>query len=1488
VVCVPATGLNPTVPHDTWSGLEITLKGTAHDPDGDATLATYEWDFGDGSPVQTGAVTNPYAIEAKHTYVGSIGNLFVATLRVTDTSGDSGSDQYLVQIRDGTDTDVQVNLAIDEGLWYLHKQQIRGTYGDGTDYGYWSAGQWSASNTGASTEAFEIQGSLPDGDVNEDPYVDTVQRGLNYLLANTHVHNVPVQTYGNPDSNGNSKGLGSYTDSYRTMYEVGITLMALASSQSPDRIAETGDATWVKGRKYSDIVQDMVDYLAWGQNEGSGCNRGGWRYHGNQGSSDNSCSQWPVIGMEAAEANFGSTIPSFVRSELQLWLNESQNTDGGFSYSCSGSSNIARTGAGVAMMTFVGIPTTDPSFQSALNYLDTHWTTTASGWDSHYLYGGNYYAFYGVMKGARLPHPDLAMIGSRDWYVDYANFITGDQEAYGGWLAWYGNHNPYLSTAWAILTLKKTVVQPGPVADAGPDVPSHPPVVEITFDGTGSFHRDPSRNIVQYIWDFGDGSPLVEGAVVTHAFPAVYLPDGTIDWTATTQDYTVTLTVVDDNDPSLTDSDTTVVHITPPPYPPVADANGPYSIRPCEPVPLDGSSSYDPNGALYPDPSHPWHGFIVSWEWDLDNDGEYDDASGETVTWPVCDLGVHVVGLKVTNNFGASDEVDTVVNVGAIHDVAVDSVTPSAHEVLVGTVVDIDVGVSNLGDYVESFGVAVYYDSVKIGESVVSDLSLGGSQTVSFSWDTTGLPEVCYTIKAVADTIPGEINTINNIGYSELVCITYNQPPTADPNGPYHGYEGSPVDFDGTGSFDPDGDPLTYDWDWGDGSPVSLDAGPTPSHIYDDNGTYDVCLTVTDPFGLSDTSCTSTSPKPMDVIFALDSSGSMGWNDPSGLRKTASKSFVDKMDSLQDTAGVVSWDGDVDFTYGLSDDFPTVKSWIDLVDSSGGTNLDVGLNASIGRLDSGKQPGASWVIIMLSNGEGTYSGGPTADAASKGYVIYSIGLGSNPATGPLMDMANSTGGQYYSAPTADNLQAIFDDIYVVLSQVVIENVAPIATFNAPSPVDEGDDINLSLTGPSDPSIADTLAGFEYAFDCGDGSGYGAWSSTNSATCPTDDNGMRDVKGKIRDKDEGVTEYIATVVINNVAPTATFNAPTYVIAGNIFDLSLTDPYDPSPVDTAAGFEYDFDCGGGYDGWGAGNIAICNTPSDEVSARTVKGKIRDKDGGETEYTATVYILPPSAVTDSSLCYFDREPNIDGLQFRLIFTPDMKLWPAYKLPASNPGQFFYNVFYTGANPANFSITVPEPFETQGAMPVHVYTEVSVDENNCFVPDAISEIYAGDQFDLSGLSSPSGFFYVAVHLDYGLKGTTGYIPNYDNDALNATDEVSVLIPNLADHTFSVSGSQSNSQTVQNSNEFKKIPGFGGLVLDGANPVPDVAVVITHGDGTDLGTTTTDKDGWYMLVYKHKGKMAEFTVSLPAYDGQSKSVTLKANKFAEVNFVIE
>jgi hypothetical protein len=94
--------------------------------------------------------------------------------------------------------------------------------------------------------------------------------------------------------------------------------------------------------------------------------------------------------------------------------------------------------------------------------------------------------------------------------------------------------------------------------------------------------------------------------------------------------------------------------------------------------------------------------------------------------------------------------------------------------------------------------------------------------------------------------------------------------------------------------------------------------------------------------------------------------------------------------------------------------------------------------------------------------------------------------------------------------------------------VTVANVAPSATFGAPASSSAGFPFTLSLSGVSDPSAADMAAGFTYAFDCGDGSGYGAFGSSASTSCPTTDVGVRSVGGKVRDKNGGIREYTATV------------------------------------------------------------------------------------------------------------------------------------------------------------------------------------------------------------------------------------------------------------------------------------------------------------------------------------------------------------------------
>jgi len=115
----------------------------------------------------------------------------------------------------------------------------------------------------------------------------------------------------------------------------------------------------------------------------------------------------------------------------------------------------------------------------------------------------------------------------------------------------------------------------------------------------------------------------------------------------------------------------------------------------------------------------------------------------------------------------------------------------------------------------------------------------------------------------------------SNTRRARFQFVVPNLAPTADPGDPYL-FPLAAGPFDGSGSTDPDGDELTYTWDFGDGGTGD---GPYPSHTYGAADIYDVCLSVTDPAGAFDTVCT------MAVIYNPDGGfvTGGGWiNSPPG------------------------------------------------------------------------------------------------------------------------------------------------------------------------------------------------------------------------------------------------------------------------------------------------------------------------------------------------------------------------------------------------------------------------------------------------------------------------------------------------------------------------------------------------------------------------------------------------------------------------------
>lgn len=148
------------------------------------------------------------------------------------------------------------------------------------------------------------------------------------------------------------------------------------------------------------------------------------------------------------------------------------------------------------------------------------------------------------------------------------------------------------------------------------------------------------------------------------------------------------------------------------------------------------------------------------------------------------------------------------------------------------------------GPYVAAFNSAVNFDG---SGSFDPD-----GDALTYSWDfgdgntgTTATPSHTYTSRGIYTvTLIVNDGTSDSV-VSETIATVYTpgQPvPYAD--GPYEGSVGNQIVFTARGSFDPNGDPMTYTWDFGDGSPLAT--GIAPTHTYGMAGNYIVTLTVND------------------------------------------------------------------------------------------------------------------------------------------------------------------------------------------------------------------------------------------------------------------------------------------------------------------------------------------------------------------------------------------------------------------------------------------------------------------------------------------------------------------------------------------------------------------------------------------------------------------------------------------------------------------
>ncbi len=642
VICVPLHG-NPDSPHLVYPGKQVTLKAIVRD----AGTLTYSWDFGDGATSAFATVSDKYAIQATHTYSGPTNKPYTARLTVRDAAGLSGADDYKLIMRPDSQA-TRADIAVDEGLWWLHKNQERAA-------GYWkspadgNAGYRPSAAAGA-VQALLTNGHRPEGDPAEDPYVETVNRGFDYLFSTLQTRAMTAQSAGNPDTNGN--GIGLEVNTTHRGYQQGMVIDAISSTQDMLGMARTGIAQ-VKYAYFFDIVTDLVDALIFGQCDTSAADRGGWRYDWNAGTSDNSITQWGAVGLLAADNNFGIQAPAWVKEENKRWLAYSFVSGAyvyrpGENYPWGETAWHATQPSALIQMAVDNIFTTNATWKAAESMIATNWNGTYGSAANR-----NYYALYAVTKALRLARPRPVTYLAEtflDWYSDPTNGVqqkvVGHQAADGSWSAWYRDTstslNGDLSTAWAVMMLTPTLFSQAPVpVITAPNVWGYG--VPLHASAENSFHIDSARQIVKYEWDFdGDGTYDCTTALADDPAALWTYPDPTPgvpgDPPAA---FTIRLRVTDDSTPAQTALSSFTVTIAEPPHAPYAEAGGPYQAVTGFRVTLNGGGSYDI------DPTD----FITLYEWDFDLDETPDLVTTSAMTnHAFATAGTRNIALRVTDS----------------------------------------------------------------------------------------------------------------------------------------------------------------------------------------------------------------------------------------------------------------------------------------------------------------------------------------------------------------------------------------------------------------------------------------------------------------------------------------------------------------------------------------------------------------------------------------------------------------------------------------------------------------------------------------------------------------------------------------------------------------------------------------------------------------------------------------------------------------------
>ena len=725
-------------------------------------------------------------------------------------------------------------------------------------------------------------------------------------------------------------------------------------------------------------------------------------------------------------------------------------------------------------------------------------------------------------------------------------------------------------------TISKTIDvidPPNQSPDPGFDFsPTDPMVLDnVTFTSSAS---DLDGSVVLTEWDFeDDGTFDAIGTQVNH----IYLFGG---------DYTVRQRVTD-NEGATADLTKVVTVGVPPNDPPSADFNvTPASPKTLESVSFESTSS-DPDGT------------IVTYAWELDGDGDFNDHSGSSLNQVFPQSGTYTIALKVTDDDGDSavKSKDVVVaNRPPISDFEFSPAAPQKNQTVDFTslATDPENRIQSLewdldGDnaYDDAFGPTAQkvFDSpgAKTVRLKVTDRD-GGTHTASKSLTVASLPPSASFVFSPDSPL-------------SLQRVTFTSTST-DPDGTIADVR---WDTDNDGAFD-------------DGSDIEA------SRVFTSPGIKTVRMRVTDDDNNTVTTSSTVTVTNRPPTAKIDA--------PTAAPKNTSIVFKSISTDLDGSISKTEWDSDNNGSFEstgsqITKSFSTTGPKtirLRVTDDSGATDEDVFVIDIGGNL----APVANFTISTaspLTLTDVTFTSTSTATDGTSAKTEWDLDNdGDYEALGKTVKRQFSVSG-----PQFVNLRVTDDEnaTDVLQKTVNVLNRAPTVQIGqgTASPVSL-EPVVFTATGTDpDGSIMSYLWDFDNDGGYDDGSGESVpWTFTKKGVYP--------VKVKVTDNSGTSATATRQVSVANTLPRATFaHDPPSPNPRDVVTMTSTS-LDPDGSITK--IEWDTDNDGAFDD-GVGQKA---TKTFLTSGnQTVRLRVTDDDGGQTIGSQTIVVgnRPPSAAFD-----------------------------------------------------------------------------------------------------------------------------------------------------------------------------------------------------------------------------------------------------------------